>query len=410
MSAVRGPAAAPGSPATSRPTLAPYRALFPLGVVFAIAGAVPWILAATGAGGYPAPLHRTLMMQGFEMSFVLGFLLTSIPAFTHGAPCRGWELAGALAGQSVFAACAFAGFEAAAHGAFVATLLGLAAAAARRVVRARLAPPEEFLFVGVGLALGLAGGALQFAAATGAWHGPSPRLAVQLVSLGMMLALVLGVGSMLVPVFAGMRDPLLLPGIAAPHERPRRRRFYVTLASLLALSFGADAFTVPAVGASVRFAVAATLGLLGWKLWRRPGRPTLAAWTLWISGWLMLAGLALAAVLPGRAVAFHHVVFIGGYGLLTLAIGARVVTGHGRHPVAEEARMVTPAVVALVAAAIVLRVAAEFAPRAPHWLAGSAALWILAWLRWAAGALPRILRLAAPAGRTDEVPVNPSRI
>ena len=383
------------SPAPPPATLDPYRVFFPLGIVFAIAGAVPWVaLAATGTG-WPGPLHRTLMMQGFETSFVLGFLLTSIPAFTHGARCRPWELGVALALQLAFGVLALAGVEAGAHAAFVAVLLWLAVAAGRRVRAARAAPPEEFLFVGVGLALGIAGGVMQLGASLGSWTEPAPRLGTHIVSLGMVLGLVLGVGTMLVPVFAGMRDPLLLPGIAGPHERGRRRQLYVTLAALLALSFAADATLVPRLGAVLRFAVAACLGILGWKLTRLPGRRALGAWAMWAAGWMMLIGLGLAAAWPLHAVAFHHFVFIGGYGLLTLAIGTRVVTGHGRFPVTDESRILSPAVVVLVALALVLRVAAEFAPRANHLLGGSAALWIAAWLVWAAGALPRIVRRAS---------------
>ena len=110
---------------------------------------------------------------------------------------------------------------------------------------------------------------------------------------------------------------------------------------------------------------------------------------------MMILGLGLAAALPLRAIAFHHLVFIGGYGLLTLAIAARVITGHGRHPVDDESKMLSPIVVIAMALAVALRVGAEFAPRAPHWLGGSSALWIVAWLMWSAGALPRIMRLAA---------------
>jgi uncharacterized protein involved in response to NO len=374
--------------------IAPYRVLFPLGAAFAVGGAAPWLLHATGAPGYPAVLHRSLMIQGFELSFVLGFLLTSIPAFTHGAPCRPWELAAAVAGQLLFGAFALAGLEAAAHAAFVATLLLLAIAAARRVARAAILPPEELLFVGIGLGLGVAGGVTQLGSALDWWQEPSPRLGVRLVSLGMMLSLVLGVGSMLVPVFAGVRDPLVLPGIAGPHERRHRRGLYVTLASMLALSFAADAFGVEPLGPWVRVLVASVLGLLGWKLHRRPGRAALLPWALWASGWTMLLGLALAAAFPLRAIGFHHLVFLGGYGTLTLAIATRVITGHGRHPVTDEARMVTPLVASLIALALLLRVGAEFAPRAAPWLGGSAALWIAAWLLWCAGALPRIARLA----------------
>jgi uncharacterized protein involved in response to NO len=378
------------------PVLDPYRVLFPLGLAFAIAGTMPWVLYGAGAAGWPGPLHRALMIEGFETSFVLGFLLTAIPAFTHGERCRPWELAGAVLGPLAFGALAFAGSSAGAQAAFVASLLWLAVAAGRRVAAAKVAPPEEFLFVGVGLLLGIAGGVMQLGAATGAWVEPSPRLGSQMVSLGMVLALVLGVGTMLVPVFAGMRDPLVLPGIAGPHERGNRRRLYGALAALLLFSFGCDALAWPRAGALLRLLVAATLGLLGWKLGRLPGRRALGAWGMWAAGWMVLLGLALAVAFPLHAVAFQHLIFIGGYGLLTLAIGTRVVTGHGRFPIADEGRILSPVVVALVGLALVLRVGAEFAPDARPWLGVSAALWILAWLAWALGALPRIVRRAAP--------------
>jgi uncharacterized protein involved in response to NO len=406
VSATRGAAPVVERTRAVETVLDPYRVLFPLGIAFAIVGSAPWVFYAAGSPGYPGPLHRALMIQGFETSFVLGFLLTSIPAFTHGARCRPWELAGAALGPLVFGVAAFAGHEALAQGAFVATMLWLVLAAWRRVVGAKLAPPEEFLFVGVGLALGLAGGVLQWGAALGLWQEPSPRLGVHLVSLGMVLALVLGLGTMLVPVFAGMRDPLALPGIAAPHERPNRRRLYIALATVLVLSFAADALSWPAFGAVARLLVAATLGLLGWKLWRFPGRRALGAWGMWAAGWLVLIGLALAAISPFHAVAFHHLVFIGGYGLLTLSIGTRVVTGHGRFPVTDENRMLSPLVAGLLGLALATRVAAEFAPKAPHWLGASAALWILAWLAWSAGALPRIARRAAPAPPAGPVPLS----
>ena len=85
-------------------------------------------------------------------------------------------------------------------------------------------------------------------------------------------------------------------------------------------------------------------------------------------------------------------VFIGGYGLLTLAIGTRVVVGHGRYPVTDEGRVLSPLVVTAVALALALRVAVDWLPpeAQPHALATSATLWIIAWLGWGIGAIPRI--------------------
>src|SRR5262245_45030004 len=75
----------------------PYRVFFPVGVVAGLIGAGAWTAHALGWIGWPGPLHRGLMMPVFEMAFVLGFLLTSMPAFTHGPKCRPAELGWAVA-------------------------------------------------------------------------------------------------------------------------------------------------------------------------------------------------------------------------------------------------------------------------------------------------------------------------
>jgi len=379
---------------------APYRILFPLGALFAIAGVAPWPLHAAGFTPWPGQLHAGLMIEGFELCFVLGFLLTAIPAFTHGAPASMIEVGRAIVGPLAFGIAIALGSEALALAAFTLTLLGLAIAVASRVAHAKLKPAEEFLFVGVGLVLGLAGAISQLGASLALWSEPAPRFGLHLVSLGMMLALVLGMGGLLVPVFAGIRDPLVIPGVAAAHARGGRRPLYVSLAAALALSFVLDAFQFPRAGAFLRAAIATVFVALVWKLTQLPGRSALAAWAMWTAGWCAVLGLGLAACFPLHAIAFEHLVFVGGYGLLTLAIGTRVVLGHGRHPVADESRVLSVGVIALLAIALALRLAAEWLPAQGqmHALATSAAFWMLAWLLWAAAALPRIVRIGKPAG------------
>ena len=90
---------------------------------------------------------------------------------------------------------------------------------------------------GSGLALGLVGAAIQVAAGAGWIVEPTPRLGLRLFSLGMVLSLVLGFGAFLVPVFLEIRDPLVIPKLARPHERTGRRALYVLLAVSLAASF-----------------------------------------------------------------------------------------------------------------------------------------------------------------------------
>ena len=323
------------------------------------------------------------MIEGFELSFIAGFLLTILPRITRTDPTGAGVTNSALALLVGFGAAALVGQLAVAHGCALLLLLLLAAVMARRLRARRNDPPEEIVFAPFGLVLGVAGAALQLAASAGWIVEPAPRLGIRLMSLGMVLAFVLGFGTLLVPVFLEIKDPLVIPRIARPHERPRRRALYLALALGIVLTFAADSFGAGAVGAFGRAVFASLMLGLGWKIWRRPGRRTFPAVVLWSSGWLIGAGLWAAALLPAHEVAALHVVLLGGFATLTLAIASRVVVTHGGHGPDGEARLVTPARAALLAVALLARLAAEADPaHGPAWLAAAATAWILAWAGW----------------------------
>jgi hypothetical protein len=111
---------------------------------------------------------------------------------------------------------------------------------ARRVRPGEAAPPEEFLLVGTGMALGLAGAVVQVLASLGRLPEAAARAGVRCVSLGMLPALVLGLGGLLVPTFARMSDPLTIAGIAKAGDRPRRPAFVLAVAALLVLAVNLD--------------------------------------------------------------------------------------------------------------------------------------------------------------------------
>ncbi len=390
-------------PPAETPALEPYRVLFPLGAACAIGGALPWLAQAMGLAAWPALLHGSLMMEGFELAFVTGFLLTAMPAFTHGAKCRPWELAAVAAGVALFALLRVAGLEGIAHALFAATLAFTAIAIARRVRPGGAAPPEEFALVGVGLLLGVAGGVVQAMAAAGMIVEPSVRFGLRLVSRGMMLALVLGLGGLLVPTFAMVRDPLHIVGVARAGQRRPRREFVAGLALLIVGAMAAEAIGHPGLAGVMRLVAGAASTLLAWKLWRFPSRNHRLSWTLWAAGACLLLGLAGAAALPTHEIAAWHLVFVGGFGLLTISIGTRVVVSHGGHPFEDEPRVLGVAtLVSLALAGLVRLVSGEADPRMAHGLATAAALWALAWALWLAAAAPRLLRtkraLMMPAG------------
>jgi uncharacterized protein involved in response to NO len=400
------------APASGRPTQTPavhdpYRLLFPLGIAYAIAGTLLWTLHAAGLIAYPGALHRAFMIEGFELSFVLGFLLTAMAAFTHGQRCTRGELAAAFCAQALFGTLALAGAPTAAHAVALLALLLLARALVTRVRRAPAPPPEEFLFVAFGLLCGLAGVTLLMLESAGLALGP-PRLGIRLLSLGMVLSLVLGLGGLLVPTFSGMRDPLVIPGLARAHERPPRRVLYLTLIALFTAAFALEALDQAGAGAGLRALAATVIGLLVWKLYRLPGRQDLPAFVLWSAGWMVLAGLWLTVLAPAHALAGEHVVFVGGFGLITFGIATRVVVSHGRHPITIEPGVLNQPVVLALVLALLVRVIAEWSPAnliAALW-GVSGLLWAVAWGLWAARALPRIVRVVevtAPPGGLVQV-------
>lgn len=387
----------PLPPATAA-AIDPYRVLFPLGAAGTILGALVWLAPGVGRTGWPALAHMGLMLEGFEAAFVCGFLLTAMPAFTHGARCGPGELVTVSALVALVAPLHLAGVPVAAHASAGAALAFTLVTLGRRVRLGAAAPPEEFALVGLGLLLGIAGTTLAALAAAGIGVEPVARFGEHVLARGMLLAIVLGLGGLLVPTFAMLPDPLRITGVARAGQRGPRRAFVLGVAALVVGALLAEAAGHARAAAFARLAAGAASTLLAWKLWRLPARaPRRLPWALWSAGACVLAGLAGAAVLPAHVLAAWHLVFAGGFGLLTLAIGTRVVVSHGGHPPADEPRVLGPVVLAALAAAVLARVAAgEADPRALLLLRAAAALWAIAWLAWLVPVLPRVVRTKRP--------------
>jgi uncharacterized protein involved in response to NO len=394
MRLVRRDEVQPAPPAAVRVAPDPYRVLFPVGIAAALSGLIPWILVAARVPiPYPGAAHAALMTQGFELAFVCGFLLTAMPAFTHGPRCSPAELGTVTvlaAGYVVLRALDVPG----AAWAFLAALGALGFVLARRVRPGEAAPPEEFLLVGTGVALGLAGAVVEVMVSLGRLPEAAERAGVRCISLGMLPALVLGLGGLLVPTFARMSDPLTIAGIAKAGDRQRRRAFVVTVAALLVLAVNLDftGFVVPAAWCRALAAIASTQ--LAWKLWRPPGRRDRLSWSIWSAGWAVTLGFVAAAMWPLHRVEAWHVAFVGGYALLTLGIGTRVVVSHGGHAMSEEGLVLSWwAVAALATAALVRALGPTFDPERTTLHDGTAAaLAVLALGGWFLAAWPRLRR------------------
>jgi uncharacterized protein involved in response to NO len=369
----------------------PFRLLFPLGILWSLIGATHWILVSAGVRQNSVPLYHGLMqIQGFGSCFAAGFIMTFLPRMMGAPPARRWELLLAVALVLLGIAWLEARHFVLAQSAFLAFVVLLGVFMAIRT-HDPLATPPPYTFIMAGLVHAGFGAALII-------H-PSPlfpRLGERLVEQGMLLSFILGIGSFLGARMTGVFDP----ETQALRIGPDRRTVWppVThgiLAAILFVSFWVEAGFAPMAGRILKAAVVTAQMAWFGNFRRLPPIPLLSARLLWLSAILVMAGLWAAVFAPGAwEIVALHITFIGGFGLMMLMMGLRIVTMHtGAEHLWQRG---SPALVVLGAgalAALVVRVSANFIlPAYVLHLAIAAAIWDVAVLAWAVAVLPLFFR------------------
>lgn len=370
----------------------PYRLLFPTGALLAIHGTLLWPLHAWGIlPAYPGAAHARVMTEGFLACFVFGFLGTAVPRLI-GAPGFTVVEAGSLAALLVAASALHtAGHPLWGDQMFLLAMLCLVASLGIRAIVRRDLPPPSFALAAMGLLSALAGATLFIfgpLAGLPPWHDSLARL---LLYQGFLLLPVMGVGAFLLPRFFDLPNRQDFPEALAPPPG-------WTAGAAAALAAGATvlaSFAIETLGhraAANLLRLAAAAGFILWQLPLHRARPTgtisRCAATAIV---LLLCAFAAGAFAPPPAVAWAHLLFIGGFGILTVAVATRVVLGHGgaSHLFRGRVRSLR-AFTILAIIALATRISADFLPeiRLTH-LAYAALAWILGIAIWAAAVLPR---------------------
>lgn len=341
-----------------------------------------WPLYSFGlTATYSGRAHALVQIYGFLYAFIAGFLLTAVPRFTGTEqPSRATQyLLAAILLVSVAAS------ELRAFGigtaAFVAAHAMLLTLLATRFAKRTQNPPPTFLLVGLGLLAGAVGAVLTAAVAWEWIPASLDLLGKRLLTEGMVLLLVLGVGGFLGPRLLGLaampppkNPPFLLSSVVASVVAG-----IAILVSLVA-EYGFDLGWT----AYVRAAAASVVVVSALRLWRRPANRTTLSWTIWIAHWVIAVGVWVVAALPTYRADFLHLLFAGGFSLLILAIGTRVTLSHGGHDLSAEKRS-WPLRVGLTLALIAMlaRIGAPFSQRTyfDH-LMWAALCWIAGMLVW----------------------------
>ena len=367
----------------------PFRLFFPLGVALAWIGIGHWIAYWGGwIGSYSCLAHGLVQIQGFLFAFALGFLLTALPRRTESAPAPGWGLAAAVAALVTTTVAAFAGRWRIAEGASIAVVLGMVVFAVRRFVSARAGrrPPAPFVLIPIALACNVAGGVLVAwgtSRAGAAWGIAIGRL---LVEQGLFLCLVMGASALVLPLMAGTPPP---PDIGSSPAVARQAVAYaaagVAVVATLVAEGGGSARVAPIVRGVI---VAAALAIGPAR--RRPLQPGWNRRVAWLAVWLVPAGIVLAGLLPDYRVPALHVTFVGGFGLLALAVATHVTAAHLELVGLRDGRSPLVAVVAVASlVAMVGRVTADATDTYFEHLAAAAAVWITGSAIWLVTLAPR---------------------
>ena len=361
----------------------PYRIFFPIGIILGVTGVAMWPLyyfAITAS--YSGRVHAYVQTDGFLYAFIAGFLLTAIPRFTGTEPpSRRTQYV--LAAMLVSCVVTFElWLFAIANALFVVMHAMVMTLAIRRFRRRQQNPPETFSLIGLGLIAGAAGAVIDFGVA---WNVISPSLDLlgrRLLTEGMVLLLVLGIGGFLGPRLLGFAA---FPKFdVAEKSQSVKTLFYKVAGLTILLSLIAEYGFGVTIVAFLRAAAATAVILATLRPWRFPAVRTTLAWCVWTAHWLILASVWLIAIAPRYRIDFLHVLFIGGFSLLILAVATRVTLSHGGYSLALE-RGSWPLRIGLSSGlvAMLARIGAPFAPFSyfEH-LAYAGLLWIGGMLFW----------------------------
>jgi uncharacterized protein involved in response to NO len=170
------------------------------------------------------------------------------------------------------------------------------------------------------------------------------------------------------------------------------RLAHVATAALLVASFFIEVLVSLRWGMAMRAVLVAGSLVLGAQLWRRPSPEGWNRTLIWLAGWMLPLGYALTALFPEQPRAGLHVVFIGGFATLALAVSTQVTLGHrGYRSVMLGKPWQVVAIGGLMIAATVARVSMEFdRPRYFSWMAVAAATFLTATAVWVAFVLPKM--------------------
>ena len=371
----------------------PFRPLFASAVIYAVLVMGGWwavfrglLLAPPDYG--PALWHAHEMVFGYAVAVIAGFLLTAGENWTGMQTARG-KLLAALWGLWLTARLTpfISALDWVAPFADLAFLIAVALILGKCIYAAG---QRRNLVVVVIITLLACVHALFYQAL-----GKSTGAAMEWVQVGLRLII------LLIILIAGRVMPLFTRNAIPGHQPESRARLDV--ASIVLVGIWLVAESLPATAGWLRLFLGAAVAVLlalrchGWfapEVVKNPMLWVLYAGFTWVASGFLLTGLAAVGAVPGSAAT--HAFTVGGIGVMTAGMMARVTMGHTGRPIRANRTLALCFV--LINAAALVRVAAPMF--APQWFVAAVTVSSWGWILGFALLAWTILPMAA-AARVD---------
>jgi uncharacterized protein involved in response to NO len=370
-----------------------FRPFFSGAIVMAILGMIAWMgvyllhLPVEVSGISTFQWHAHEMIFGYAMAVIAGFLLTAARNWTGQETLAGAGLAWLFASWLLARLLMLAGTQLIAWAALADMLfmLGLGIAVTRPIVSVRQKRQAPVLLI-VGLLT--VANALFYLGATGLLsQGANWGI---YGGLYMVLGMVLFMGSRVIPFFTER-------GVGYSVEMKNFRWNDVTTFILYPLFLMSEVFnpnhTTGAVLAA-GLALSNSIRVMGWYtpgIWKKP-----LLWGLFAAFIMIILGFglrALSLVITIPTFIPVHAFAVGGVGMITIAMMARVTLGHTGRNIHQAPAIVTPMLASMLLAAIVRVFMPLIAPSSyTLWVSVSATLWILSFALFASAYIPMLLK------------------
>jgi len=365
----------------------PYRLFFPIGWFLGFIGVViwiPWLLKLTEV--YPGLHHPDLMVGGFLMVYSLGFLTTAIPHFTSTEMMTSKERISAISILGLLILSFFLEPKVITHGMELILVLFLLFFAGKRFLGRSNNPPPTFMFIGIGLLLGAVGALMLMLLDLGLIDQNFLGFSKSTFYSGFMLSLIIGIGSRLIPALLGHQP------VHPPTSVGASKKFWPNISN--DLKFLAAAFIISFLfelkdglvfyAYVLRLFLVLLVALKYWKIFSPPRNKGYMYSLLWLSSWSMVVAHLLLVFFPSWRLQSLHLLYVSGFGLLTIMISTRVTLAHGGFSLAMEKNSfaILFSGIFILIAAIARFIGPTFVGHYEHMLLISSICWVAAMIIW----------------------------